>query len=183
MHWTNEKTYVSAPERLRRSERVAWIKPEAVVRDCTKGQDFHSVLDVGTGTGLFAEQFVNAGLRVTGADRNPEYLEEARRLVPSASFMLADMNGLAFRPDSFDLVFFGHVFHETDHHAKVLSDCRRIARKAVCILEWPYKEEAEGPPLHHRIKPGFVSGLARKTGFSSIRTIRQSQMILYRLER
>ena len=178
----NEKTYVGSVERLRRPERVALIQPEIAVKACLDGLDIQSVLDIGTGTGLLAEEFVELDLDVTGVDFNPAYLEEARRLVPEASFELGNMDDLPYEPDSFDLVFMGQVFHETHRQEKVLVDCNRIARKAVCILEWPYRDEEQGPPLAHRLKPDDVTLWARKIGFSNIRTIELFRMILYRLE-
>lgn len=183
MNPINDKTYIGSPDRLRRPERVDLIQPDKVVRACLNGYELRSVLDVGTGTGLFAERFAALGLEVTGVDRNPDYLEQARHLVPSARFLQKDMDELSFEPGSFDLVFMGLAFHETDRPEKVLADCRRIAGKAVCILEWPYLEEDQGPPLHHRLKPERVTALAENTGFPDIRTSRIGHMILYTLNK
>ncbi|NQT25376.1 class I SAM-dependent methyltransferase [candidate division KSB1 bacterium] len=182
MNSTNEKTYVGSIERLRRPERVALIQPETAVAACVKELDIQSVLDVGTGTGLLAEHFVKLGIDVTGVDRNPEYLKEARKLIPAANFQLGNMDQLEFDPDSFDLVFMGQVFHETNHHEKVLADCNRIARKLVCILEWPYQIEENGPPLEHRLQTDDILKWAEQIGFSKIRSINQTHMILYSLE-
>jgi len=53
------------------------------------------VLDLGCGTGLpTARQLVEAGLRVTGVDLSPGMLASARRNVPGADFVQADIADL-----------------------------------------------------------------------------------------
>ena len=48
-----------------------------------------SILDVGTGSGLFAEVFFKRGLEVSGVDANPEMLIAARQFVPKGIFVKA----------------------------------------------------------------------------------------------
>ncbi|WP_405592913.1 class I SAM-dependent DNA methyltransferase [Streptomyces sp. NBC_01190] len=58
------------------------------------------VLDLGCGTGLpTAAQLSAAGLRVTGVDLSPGMLALARRNVPGARFVEADISDLADLPD------------------------------------------------------------------------------------
>ncbi len=86
------------------------------------------VLDVGTGTGIFAEAFLGRGAQVTGIDPNPDLLEAARRLVPGAIFQPGTAEALPLADRSVDLVMLGHVLHETDDPAAALSEARRAAR-------------------------------------------------------
>ena len=71
------------------------------------------MLDAGTGTGIFAAAFAAQGLRVTGIDVNEELLREARAAVQGVEFREAALEKLPFAERSFDLVFLGHVLHET----------------------------------------------------------------------
>jgi 2-polyprenyl-3-methyl-5-hydroxy-6-metoxy-1,4-benzoquinol methylase len=91
----HEKRFEGAPERLRSPERVAQLELERVTGLCLEGKQFTSVLDVGTGSGLFAESFFMRGLEVSGVDTNPEMLTAARQFVPSAEFRIRQRRGAA----------------------------------------------------------------------------------------
>ena len=82
----NEKLFAGDLARLRAPERVARLEVARVVDLCLEGADVKAVLDVGTGTGLFAEAFVQRGLTVAGVDTNPAMIEAVREYVPGAAF-------------------------------------------------------------------------------------------------
>lgn len=64
-----------------------------------------AVLDLGCGNGLPATRELAAlGLRVLGVDFSAVQVGRARRLVPAARFVQADMTELALRPASLDAV-------------------------------------------------------------------------------
>jgi len=63
------------------------------------------VVDLGCGAGLPATRaLAEQELRVLGVDFSAVQLRRARRLVPAASFVLADMAALHLHPDSVDAV-------------------------------------------------------------------------------
>jgi hypothetical protein len=39
------------------------------------------------------------------------------------------------------------------------------------ILEWPYRDEAMGPPLAHRVPPETIVAQAEAAGFQQIETL------------
>src|SRR5271157_1156822 len=143
----NERTYHSGPDRLRELGRMALLEPDRVVRLTCEGVEIRTVLDVGTGTAIFAEAFKRAGLTVAGIDISEEMLAEARRFVPGCDFKLGSMEKIPFPDASFDTVFLGHVLHEADNVATALTEARRVAKNRVAVLEWPYVAEDKGPPL------------------------------------
>jgi ubiquinone/menaquinone biosynthesis C-methylase UbiE len=147
---------------------------------CSEGLSITSVLDVGTGTGVFAEAFAGGTRRVAGIDPDTELLARARSLVPDADLREGIAEKLPFADGSFDLVFLGHVLHETDRPADALSEARRVARLRVAILEWPYQEEEHGPPLAHRLEPSAILALAKAAGFRAVERLTLSHMDLYR---
>ena len=173
--------YGGEPDRLRSPERVARLEVPRVVDLCLQGIRAARALDVGTGTGLFAEAFAARGLEVTGVDPNPEMLEAARGLVPGARFVAGTAEDLPFPDGEFDLVMLSQVLHETDHPEEALSQARRVARLRVCILEWPYVDEDKGPPFSIRLAPSRIQALARQAGFSSVQRLELSHMQLYLL--
>jgi ubiquinone/menaquinone biosynthesis C-methylase UbiE len=178
----HEKRFEGAPDRLRSPDRVARLEVDRVIGLCLEGQQFNSALDVGTGSGLFAESFFNHGLEVSGVDANPEMLVAARQAVPAGDFREAVAEALPYPEDSFDLVFLGLVLHESDEPLKALQQARRVARLRVAILEWPYREESLGPPLAHRLNPDDLVSFFQKAGFRKWNLIGLSNTVFYQLE-
>ena len=64
-----------------------------------------AVLDLGCGAGIPATRWlVRSGFSVTGVDFSEKQLELARRLVPGATYLKADMTQLGFEAATFDAV-------------------------------------------------------------------------------
>jgi SAM-dependent methyltransferase len=78
------------------------------------------VLDLGCGAGLICEEIARRA-RVVGVDISSTQLRLARRRLPAAAFVLADMTELAFRPASFDAVaaFWSVIHVPRDLHAEL----------------------------------------------------------------
>lgn len=177
----HERRFHGDVDRLRSTERISHLEIDKVIDLCLEGIDAERMVDVGTGSGLFAEAFAAHGLQVAGVDVNPEMVATASRFVPAGKFQIAPAEELPFPDGSFDLVFLGLVFHETDDALKAIQEARRVARQRVAILEWPYRQEEIGPPLAHRLKPEEVSALAHKAGCGDIDIFYLSNTVLYRL--
>jgi ubiquinone/menaquinone biosynthesis C-methylase UbiE len=179
-HHAHERRFHGGAERLRLPERIRLLEVARVIRLSREGASIDSVLDVGTGSGVFAEAFGKENLRVTGIDPDTDLLAVARRFAPNVVFQVAVAEKLPFEDGSFDLVFLGHVLHETDEPVAALSEARRVARKRIMILEWPYAQEDRGPPLAHRLSPERVLELAKAAGFPSLERITLAHMELFR---
>ena len=177
----HDKRFHGGAERLRAPERLALMEIPRVVELSAEGADILSVLDVGTGAGVFAQAFAERSLKVTGIDPNLELLEMARTAVPAAAFIEATAEVLPFADGSFDLVFLAHVLHETDDPEAALREARRVARARVAILEWPYRREDKGPPLEHRLKPERIAQAAARAGFTAVERIELGHMDFYRM--
>ncbi|OJX48174.1 MAG: hypothetical protein BGO78_12950 [Chloroflexi bacterium 44-23] len=176
-----DKQFNGAAEQLRSPARLTLMEIARVVELSLENISAHTVLDVGTGTAVFAEAFARMGLDVSGVDSNPQLLDIARSYLPHADFQVACADELPFKDKEFDLVFLGHVLHETPDPLSALKDARRVARLRVAILEWPYYSEEQGPPLAHRLSPSILSKLARQAGFPGIEHINLEHMDFYRL--
>src|SRR5271157_2879060 len=96
----HERRFPLGPDKLRTPERLALLERERVMLLCGEETRLVSVLDVGTGTGVFAETFAAASLRVTGIDPNTGFLEVARRLVPGVEFLEGVAERLPFEDGS-----------------------------------------------------------------------------------
>ncbi len=176
----HERRYTAEIERLRAPERVNLLEVKRVVDLALEGIKARSILDVGTGSGIFAEAFSKEGLSATGIDPNSGMLEAAQGFVPAGTFRQGTVEEIPFPNKTFDLVFLGHVLHESDDLIKALDESRRCAKQRVVILEWPYMQEESGPPLKHRLKSEDIVVRAEKIGFSPIETFQLQHMVLFR---
>ncbi len=177
----HEKRFSGGVERLRSKERVERLEVPRVIRLCLEGDNYNSVLDAGTGSGLFAEEFAERGLRVTGIDAEFRMLPVARSFIPHGKFLKATAEALPFTDKSFDLAFYGLVLHEADDPLALLRAARRVSRKRVCVLEWPYAEQTFGPPLDDRLSPDVLENMFLQAGFSSWKCDHLENVDLYRL--
>jgi len=175
----HERRFQAEIDRLRSPERIERLEVQRVLGLCLEGGQVRSVLDVGTGSGIFTERFAEKISTVAGIDANPEMVNASKELVPGASFQVAAAESIPFADKSFDLVFLGLVLHEADDAQKALSESKRCAKQRVVVLEWPYKQEEMGPPLEHRLKPDDVVAMAKRVGFKAITIIPLKDLLLY----
>jgi ubiquinone/menaquinone biosynthesis C-methylase UbiE len=177
----HEKRFEGDISRLRNPERIARLDVEWVVSLCLERVKIKNVLDIGTGTGVFAEAFAKRGVSVWGMDVNYKMLPAARSYVPLGDFSVAAAEMLPCADASFDLVFLGLLLHESDERVQVLRESNRVARIRVGILEWAHREEDFGAPLVHRLAPENLIKMARESGFRKIEEIPMTKLIFYRL--
>jgi len=62
----SDKRYSDKIEKLRDLERIARYEMDRLIPACLDGIEAATVLDVGTGSGVFAEAFAIAGLEING---------------------------------------------------------------------------------------------------------------------
>jgi trans-aconitate methyltransferase len=77
------------------------------------------ILDIGCGTGHLTAQIANSGAIVTGIDRSPEMIRQARGSYPRLSFKVMDATALEF-PEKFDAVFSNAALHWIKEPEKVV---------------------------------------------------------------
>jgi ubiquinone/menaquinone biosynthesis C-methylase UbiE len=177
---TNERVYNRGIERLRSPERIERLEVNRVVDLCTD-KYVTSFLDIGTGSAVFAEAFSKRGISVCGIDSNPEMIEAAKKFVPEGNFKLAQAEEIPFEDNSFDITFFGVVFHEVNDYSKALKEAFRVSTTATYLLEWNYAEEDYGPPLAHRLKPEFIKKIAGESGYKGFDEIKLKKLVLFKL--
>jgi SAM-dependent methyltransferase len=94
------------------------------------------VLDLGCGAGIPMTAALAEGRAVTGVDLSATQLEMARRNVPDATFLQADMTTLTFEPASFDAVvaFYSLTHVPRDEQAELLGRIRSWLRPGGVFL-------------------------------------------------
>jgi ubiquinone/menaquinone biosynthesis C-methylase UbiE len=179
----HDRRYKRAIERLRDPERLEPLEIDRVVNLSLEGlENVDSLLEIGVGSGVFAEAFATRGIIITGVDVNPAMLLEAQKFVPSGTFREAVAERLPFEGDVFDVSFMGLVLHETDDPLEALREARRVTSGRIVILEWPDEEQPIGPPRSDRFSEDKLYALARQAGFGTIKKTRLDMLVLYRLE-
>lgn len=166
---------------LRAPERLKKLEVEKVVELSLEQLFVTKVLDIGTGTGVFAESFSLRNINVTAIDTNPDMLSAASKLVTNVNFKEASAEKLPFDDKSFDIVFMGLVLHECTDPAEVLKEAYRVASSRVVILEWPYCESDAGPTIAERFRPEGILKMAKSAKFKNCGKTLMSNFILYRL--
>lgn len=116
------------------------------------------ILDAGCGDGVTTKVLAEVpGARVTGADYNPLRLRRARKYVPEARFVRADLRAMPFRSGSFDAVLCNQVVEHVREDRAVLRELFRVAKPGgVVIVGVPN----EGGPVmrlrNHCIQPEIL---------------------------
>jgi ubiquinone/menaquinone biosynthesis C-methylase UbiE len=105
------------------------------------------ILDVPTGLGRHAIPLARAGYRVTGVDRSPVQLNEARRRAGDAAWpkwVQADFRELAFEDSSFDAVlclFSSIGYRGEDGDRQMFGELERVLRPgAVAVVETMHRD-------------------------------------------
>ena len=180
----HERRYNHGIEKLRSPKRLALLEVERVSRlifeNLPKASSF---LDIGTGSGVFAEKITALGLSVTAIDASLPMLQTAKSYVPGTFLNQAIAENLPFKNASFDVLFMGLVFHETDDHLKAMREAHRVSRQRTALLEWDCENLKFGPPHPDRVSPEQLTAFAHTAGFKQIETIHLEYLVLYRLDK
>jgi len=110
------------------------------------------VLDLGCGNGIPVARALAGRYAVTGVDLSPVQVARARRLVPDATFVCADMAEVAFPPGSFDAVvaFFSLINLPLAEQPGVIANAARwlvpggrllavVGKQARCFIESDFR--------------------------------------------
>ena len=97
--------------------------------DLAKVKPGEKVLEIGCGTGLFTRKFFAATkANITAIDISQELLDDAKRLLPEATFKVDDAMHLSFANESFDVVFGSSILHHLEFDL-ALKEIFRVMKK------------------------------------------------------
>ena len=108
-----------------------WLRP--FFRSVPPGSQ---VLDLGCGCGVPDARLLSDRFRVTGVDISDVQVERARRLVPDARFLRADMTEVRFPPGSFGgvLCLYSLIHVPVEEHRSLLDRIHRWLRPGGSLL-------------------------------------------------
>ena len=105
------------------------------------------ILDVGCGIGRDAKYFSEQGYSITGIDLTPEFIDIAKKNVPSGHFYIADMRKMIFMDDYFDGIWsMASILHIPKKEAnKTLEEHSRILKSKGIMFLSTMEGKGESP--------------------------------------
>ena len=112
-------------------DHEAWLRP--LFRVLPRGSE---VLDLGCGCGVPDARLLSERFRVTGVDISDVQISRAKRLVPGARFIRADMTEVRFRPETFGgiVCLYALIHVPLDEQRPLLARMHRWLRPGGVVL-------------------------------------------------
>ncbi len=117
------------------------------------------VLDVASGPGFVAMAFAPHCDRVVGVDATDRFVERAtneaaHRSLRNATFVLGDVERMAFPENSFDIAVCRFAFHHFPRPANVLAEMRRVVRPGgkLVIVDMVAAEDPVKAAYHNQVE-------------------------------
>jgi SAM-dependent methyltransferase len=163
-----------------------------------------AVLDVGCGTGGFAQAIAQAtGAQVTGCDVAERFIDFAQRLPASAagsvSWTVGDAEHLPFEPLTFDRVLLSLVLHQVRNPRAAVAEAIRVLRGGGLVLVRTIAPEDARERVPERYLPGMaaadaarlpaietIAGWLEESGFVEVaieRHLRNKRLVFVEQER
>ena len=159
-------------DRLNDPKRLELLDLAAICRRFGLQKDM-TLVEIGTGTGLFAEAMLKLlpEARCYALDISPEMIEwirknrETGRLIPE----VMEESRTPLQDETADFLFMISLHHELAEPVELLKECRRILKPGgkVLIADWT-KESLDGPPVEHRTDASTVISHLEMAGFKDI---------------
>jgi ubiquinone/menaquinone biosynthesis C-methylase UbiE len=102
-------------------------------------QGRREILDLGVGTGRFAQPLQNAGFKVVGIDISRKMMSKAKER-DVKNLLFADARFVPFRDKVFDVTISVHVLHLISEWQKVLGEVCRVTRDTMVSLYYARKD-------------------------------------------
>ena len=165
--------------RFMRKDREAYEKIYELIRPIVKAK---TVLELATGTGLIAQNIVNAAALIEATDASEKMIAEAKRGNRSAKlhFSVQDMFCLSYANNSFDAVIVSNALHIVPQPEKALQEIKRVLKNDGVLIA-PTFTHAEnsfsgkvraffmklaGFPLHNRWTSEEYLSFLRQNGWA-----------------
>lgn len=163
--------------KLESPERRARMNPALLARamGLTGGE---TVVELGVGTGFFAEAVAPLCARFTGVDLSEKMLEVFRSKPAFAA--LANIELRAGKAEAApvedgvaDVVYHVNLFHEIKDTGAFHREITRILRPGgrLYLADWRAQETRGGPPVDHRVPEVKAQALMRGAGFTEVQSL------------
>ncbi|GMT42580.1 MAG: methyltransferase type 11 [bacterium] len=166
-------------DKLKNPERLKWENPDVIWEkmELKKPEVF---VDVGCGIGFSAIPFAKkmpVGI-VFACDVNEVMLdmlknELERTTVKNIKPVLMEEVKIPLAGGTADAALMQNLYHEFNHAADNLDECKRILKSGgtIAVIDWKPVETPFGPPLEIRIEAEKIQGDMEKAGFEVLRNL------------
>jgi len=143
--------------------------------------DGRSLLDIGGGTGNFAEALAEEGFHVSLCDYSPEMARRASAKLGDTPVAVADAAHLPFTPASFDCAISVNVLGHVEDWHSMLAEAQRVIRGGPYVMKASTRETLDAnwvveylpgirdhAPMHHYQPESVITEALWEAGFSRI---------------
>jgi SAM-dependent methyltransferase len=128
-HWDNRRRYRDPRHKMAEAfarPKVNWLADQLGVDQST------SVIDVGSGNGMFTWWWPTRAGEVTGIERSRNMIENS----PCRDKMrVGDAYDLEMEDNSVDVAFAGNLLHHLERPVDALQEMARVSRRGVALVE------------------------------------------------
>ncbi len=172
-----QKFDVRKLERLNDPGRFETLVPERMWEALGEPSP-HVIVEIGSGTGLFAARFARMapGAVVYAVDTEPlmiEWMEANRPEVAAARVrpLLAEETHIPLDDGIADLVTMINLHHELAEPDATYAEAFRLLREGgqVLVVDWSPGESEHGPPAAVRVSAETLADFLTRAGFSEVR--------------
>jgi SAM-dependent methyltransferase len=173
-------------QRAKSAAKVHWEYTRLLAMGGLRLRAGARVLDAACGAAPGLRFFDRRAERVIGLDIASAALRAARRMLPHAQLVRADLDApLPFAPETFDLIILREAIEHLQDGAATLAACLRVLRPGGCVaLTTPNRWDARRPvfaatrrvwsgdadPTHtHIYSPAEMHAILQRVGFARVR--------------
>lgn len=131
-----------------------------------------TVLDIGVGTGFFAEVIAPLCAKLVGVDRSQDMMDVFRGKdafggLSNVELLQGEADGLPVEDASCDVAIHVNLLHEIDDVNRFHNEIKRVLKpggRLFCV-DWRAKQTDMGPPLSHRVSAEKAAAMIERGGF------------------
>ena len=135
-----------------------------------------TIVEIGAGTGLFAQRFseMAPGATVYAADTEQPMLDWMREHRPGVATgsvvpVLSTETSVPLPDGGADIIMLLNVHHELAEPGAIYTEALRLLRPGgqILVVDWAPKETPKGPPVEIRSSGESIAAMLGETGFSA----------------
>lgn len=131
-----------------------------------------TVLDIGVGTGFFAEVIAPMCQRLIGVDRSRDMIDvfrgkDAFGNLSNVELLQGEADDLPVEDASCDVTIHVNLLHEIDDVNRFHDEIKRVLKPGgrMFCADWHAKQTDMGPPLSHRVPAEKAAAMIERDGF------------------
>lgn len=162
-------------QRLESQERREKINP-SVLADAMGLEGGEVILDLGCGTGYFAEVFAPRCGKLIGVDISDEMLnvfrgKESFKKLTNVELKVGKADDIPIDDDSCDLVVHVNLLHEIKDVEKFHNEIKRVLKPGgrIFVVDWQAWDTGMGPPVDHRVPEEKALEWIERDGFTELK--------------